>query len=141
MFFATLLLIGAIAGAVWIFNKSVLPIFRGDDLLMWEKWGPAVLLAPLMLGALWLKGLVVTLRPRDPDNPSFHLRPAFKYDQYIIVSIGLLAIIAPFIAQPIVDFIVMPSLGYEYCEPLTTRQSTFGFPAYAYVSDPALCVG
>jgi len=138
--FLTVFLLGFLAVVIFLFSKSIPPLFGGGEVLLWDKWVPLLPFVAVSISALWWRTLVLYRRQRREPNTENLLRPTFKYDQYLIIAAALLGLAAPFILQPIIDFMVMPFLGYAYCEALTTRQSTFGFPTYAYVKDLALCV-
>lgn len=126
--------------ALWIFGESILPLFRGEQVLYWQKWGPLVIIGTLGLVLYSVRFILLNVRVRDSEYSGPLLAPTFRHDEHIALGLIFLGILAPFIAQPIIDYIVTPSLGYEYCETLTERQSTFGFQTYAYVKDAALCV-
>ena len=140
LFYYTVILLIFLVGSFWFMTTSTIPFFRGGDVIFWEKWGPIFIFGTAALLLMWSKFIVANIRIRRAENTDHVSTKLFRHDEHLILGLLFLGIIAPFIFQPIIDYVVTPSLGYEYCEVLTERQSTFGFQTYAYVKDAALCV-
>ena len=78
-------------------------------------------------------------RRYDPDHPELYARSLYRGEGPIIMSLILFGIFGPFVLQPIIDWLAMPAIGYEFCEALSSYGPTFGFPTYAYVPEPGMC--
>ena len=123
-------------GVVWM-GASTIERFRHDGTFMWDKFFPLVFFLAVMMSVLFLRGVFIA-KP-DPSDEGVRTK-LFKYEDQTLITCLIGAAIGPFLIQPLVDYAIMPTIGYEYCEAMTIRGPTFGFPTYAYVPDPTLCV-
>jgi len=111
--------------------------FNQDASIKWSRYFPSLVLMTIIMGMFFLKAIFITEPLSSEDGVRTKL---FKYEDQTLVLCLVGIFVCPLLIQPIVDFVLMPAIGYEYCEARTLRGSTFGFATYAYVPDPALCV-
>jgi len=111
--------------------------FNIDKTIVWSWFYPSMVFVTIMMGILFLRPIFIANPVPSAGEKRTKL---FRYEDQTLVTCLIGAALGPLLFQPIVDYAVMPAIGYEYCEARTTYGSAFGVAVYAYVPDPELCV-
>lgn len=116
---------------------SIMDQFSHDSSILWSWFYPSIVIVTVMMGILLLRPIFLTHPAAFENGKRVEL---FRYEGEIVNFCLISMFFCLFFSQIFMDYIIIPVIGYEYCEARTEYGPTFGFPTYTYVPDPSLCV-